>query len=201
MGTRRGRGRRAAGGGGARPRRAGIGGSALPPSSGRSSRYFSPLVSMPFVPGHEVVGELLDDVDGLTAGTRVVIEPVLSCAARGLEPCPSCASGQTGRCDRITVGHVAPGLQTGYCADTGGGWGRMLVAHRSQLVPVPDSMTDTRAVLVEPLACAIHAVRRARIEPGASVLVVGAGTVGLLTTLALREHSAAGEVLVVAKHA
>jgi threonine dehydrogenase-like Zn-dependent dehydrogenase len=182
------------------PRLSGICGSDLATLSGRASFYFSPLVSMPFVPGHEVVGDLYDDLEDLPAGTRVVLEPVLSCAARGLEPCPSCASGQTGRCDRITVGHVAPGLQTGFCADTGGGWGRMLVAHRSQLVSVPDSMTDTRAVLVEPLACAIHAVRRARIEPGASVLVVGAGTVGLLTTLALREHSAAGEVLVVAKH-
>src|SRR5437870_10640967 len=143
-----------------RPRLAGICGSDLSTIAGRSSFYFSPLVSMPFVPGHEVVGELLDDVDGLTTGTRVVLDPVLACAARGLEPCSSCASGATGRCDRVTVGHVAPGLQTGYCADTGGGGGRMLVAHRSQLVPVPDPMTDTNAALVATLACASHAVPR-----------------------------------------
>src|SRR5204862_3418154 len=92
------------------------------------------------------------------------------------------------------------GLQTGYCADTGGGWGKMLVAHRSQLHPVPDRMSDARAVLVEPLACAIHAVLRARPEPGASVLIVGAGTVGILSLLALRELTQAGRVLVVAKH-
>ena len=78
---------------------------------------------MPFVPGHEVVGELLDDCEDLPAGTRVVIDPVLTCAARGVEPCDACATGATNRCDRITVGHLAPGLQTGFCADTGGGWG------------------------------------------------------------------------------
>jgi threonine dehydrogenase-like Zn-dependent dehydrogenase len=182
------------------PRLSGICGSDLATISGQASFYFSSLVSMPFVPGHEVVGELFEPVDDLPAGTRVVLEPVLSCAARGLEPCAACASGSTSRCSRVTVGHVAPGLQTGYCADTGGGWGGMLVAHRSQLHPVPDSMNDATAVLVEPLACAIHAVLRARPEPGASVLVVGAGTVGMLALLALRAFTSAGQALVVAKH-
>jgi len=141
-----------------RPRLAGICGSDLATVDGQSSRYFEPIVSFPFVPGHEIVGTTAD-------GARVVVEPVLGCAARDVTPpCPACAGGSLGRCEHLTLGHLKPGLQTGYCADTGGGWGRMLVAHRSQLVPVPDSMTDTRAVLVEPLACAIHAVRRARIE-------------------------------------
>jgi threonine dehydrogenase-like Zn-dependent dehydrogenase len=183
-----------------RPRLAGICGSDLSTIAGRSSFYFSPLVSMPFVPGHEVVGELLDDADGLNAGTRVVLDPVLGCAARGLEPCHSCASGATGRCDRVTVGHVSPGLQTGYCADTGGGWSRQLVAHRSQLHAVPDRMSDAKAVLVEPLACAVHAAFRAAPAPGANVLLVGAGTVGVLTLLALREFTQAGRITVVAKH-
>jgi threonine dehydrogenase-like Zn-dependent dehydrogenase len=183
-----------------RPRLSGICGSDLAMLSGRVSFYFSPLVSMPFVPGHEVVGEVFDDLEDLPAGTRVVLEPVLACAARGLDLCPSCVAGSTGRCDRITVGHVAPGLQTGYCADTGGGWGAMLVAHRSQLHRVPDSLPDERAVMVEPMACAVHAALRTRVEPGVTVLVVGAGTVGLLTVLALRTLTAAGEILVVAKH-
>jgi len=183
-----------------RPLLSGICGSDLAAVSGKSSFYFSPLVSMPFVPGHEVVGELLDDLDGLAAGSRVVLEPVLGCAARGVDPCASCAGGATSRCDRITVGHVSPGLQTGYCADTGGGWGGMLVAHRSQLHAVPDELPNERAVLIEPLSCAVHAVLRGRPEPGATVLVVGAGTVGLLTLLALREFTEAGPILVVAKH-
>jgi threonine dehydrogenase-like Zn-dependent dehydrogenase len=183
-----------------RPSLSGICGSDLATISGHSSFYFSPLVSMPFVPGHEVVGELVDDVADLNAGTRVVLEPVLSCAARGVAPCPSCSSGAKDRCDRITVGHVAAGLQTGYCADTGGGWGGTLVAHRSQLHPVPDRLPDESAVLVEPLACSIHAVLRGRLEPGADVLVVGAGTLGLFTVMALRAFTEAGRVVVVAKH-
>ncbi len=183
-----------------RPILSGICGSDLATISGRSSFYFSPLVSMPFVPGHEVVGELVDDVDGLAAGTRVVLEPVLSCLARGLEPCANCASGATGRCDRVTAGHVSPGLQTGYCADTGGGWSRLFVAHRSQLHPVPGELSDRRAVLIEPLSCAIHAALRAGIEPNAEVLLIGAGTVGLLVLLALKELARPGRITVVAKH-
>src|SRR2546427_7028242 len=110
------------------PRLSGVCGSDLATLAGRVSFYFSSLVSMPFVPGHEVVGTLFDDCEDLPAGTRVVLDPVLSCAARGLDPCPSCSGGSTGRCDRITVGHVAPGPQTGYCSATGGGWGGMIRA-------------------------------------------------------------------------
>ncbi len=75
-----------------------------------------------------------------------------------------------------------------------------MIAHSSQLHPVPDPMPDEIAVLVEPLACAVHAVRRVQISPGASVLVIGAGTVGLLTLLALRKLTAAGEIHLIAKH-
>lgn len=185
-----------------RPLLAGICGSDLGALSGKSSFYFSALVSMPFVPGHEVVGELLEDADGLAAGERVVLDPVLSCATRGIAPpCGPCAEGNSNLCERITAGHVKPGLQTGYCADTGGGWGGALVAHRSQLHAVPDEVSNADAVMVEPAACAVHAVRRARVPRDASVLVVGAGTVGLLTVMTLRRFSQAGRVLVAAKHA
>jgi threonine dehydrogenase-like Zn-dependent dehydrogenase len=189
-----------------RPLLSGICGSDLATLSGQSSLYFTPLVSMPFTPGHEVVGELLDDIvadgdrPGLDAGTRVVLDPVLSCEPRGLERCAACAAGATSRCAHITVGHVAPGLQTGFCADTGGGWSDALVAHRSQLHAVPDALPDDQAVLVEPLACAVHAVRRADILPGEHVALVGSGTVGLLTLLAVRALTQAGRVTVVAKH-
>lgn len=185
-----------------RPMLSGICGSDLSTIAGESSFYFTALVSMPFVPGHEVVGELLEDVDGLRAGRRVVLDPLLSCVPRGVSPpCRPCAGGEPGLCERVTGGHVAAGLQTGYCADTGGGWSEVLVAHRTQMHPVPDELTDADAVMIEPLACAIHAVRRARVPRDATVLVAGAGTVGLLTTLALRELSEAGRVIVVAKHA
>jgi threonine dehydrogenase-like Zn-dependent dehydrogenase len=184
-----------------RPRLAGICGSDLATIAGRSSFYFSPLVSLPFVPGHEVVGDLLDDCGDLPAGRRVVLSSVLGCAARGEDPpCEHCAAGDVGRCDRVTVGHLKAGVQTGYCADTGGGWSRMLLAHRSQLWAVPDGISDEVAVLIEPLACAIHAVFRARVPAGGAVHVVGAGTVGILTLIALKAFTKADLVIVAAKH-
>ncbi|MBV8996232.1 MAG: zinc-binding dehydrogenase [Pseudonocardiales bacterium] len=182
------------------PALSGICGSDLGLLTGRSSPYLGPLTSMPFVLGHEVVGQTVDELPGLPRGSRVVIDPVLRCAARGLPPCPACLAGHTGRCDGITTGRLAAGLQTGFCADTGGGWSGRMLAHASQLHPVPDSLPDEIAVLVEPLACAVHTARRVPINPGASVLVIGAGTVGLLTLLALRKLTAAGEVHVIAKH-
>jgi len=182
------------------PLLAGICGSDLALLTGRSSPYLGPLTSMPFVPGHEIVGRTLDELPDLPRGTRVVIDPVLGCAVRGVTPCPSCRTGATSRCDHVTTGRLAAGLQTGFCADTGGGWSRRMVAHRTQLHPVPDALPDEVAVLVEPLACAVHAVRRVPVPTGATVLVVGAGTVGLLTLLALRKLTGAGEVHVVAKH-
>ncbi|HEX9122619.1 MAG TPA: zinc-binding dehydrogenase, partial [Actinomycetota bacterium] len=74
------------------------------------------------------------------------------------------------------------------------------VAHRSQLFAVPDDIPDKRAVLIEPLACAIHAALRARIEPNQDVLVIGAGSIGVLTLLAMKELTAAGTITVAAKH-
>jgi threonine dehydrogenase-like Zn-dependent dehydrogenase len=65
---------------------------------------------------------------------------------------------------------------------------------------VPDSLDDQRAVLIEPMACAVHAARRADVGDGQSVLVVGAGAVGLFITLALRELTPAAVITVVAKH-
>jgi len=169
-----------------RPRLAGICGSDLSTIDGASSRYFEPIVSFPFVPGHEVVGDLDD-------GTRVVVEPVLHCAVRGVDPlCPSCALGATNRCERVAFGHVEPGLQTGFCEDTGGGWSTSMLAHDLQLHRVPDDFTDEMAVMVEPAACGLHAADQVREE---SVVVLGAGTIGLTVIAALR-----AEVIAVAKH-
>ena len=174
-----------------RPRLAGICGSDLATVDGRSSRYFEPIVSFPFVPGHEVVGELDD-------GSRVVVEPVLTCAARGIDPpCDGCASGATNQCERTAFGHIEPGLQTGYCADTGGGWSLAMVVHESQLHPVPDGMSDEAAVMVEPTACAVHA---ARVVTGTEVAVIGAGTLGLCTIAALRALQMPHVLIAAAKH-
>lgn len=177
-----------------RPRLAGICGSDLATVDARSSRWFEGVVSFPFVPGHEVVGDLDD-------GTRVVLEPVLACAARGVDPpCPACAAGDNGNCERIAFGCLEPGLQTGYCADTGGGWSHALVAHDSQLHRVPDAMSDEAAVIVEPTACAAHAVQSSAIAEGSVVAVLGAGTLGLCSIAALRRLALPGVILAGAKH-
>ena len=76
-----------------------------------------------------------------------------------------------------------------------------MLAHRSQLWAVPDRRWTTRtAVLIEPLACAIHSALRAQVPDGADVLVIGAGTVGILTLIALRRFANPGRVIVAAKH-
>jgi threonine dehydrogenase-like Zn-dependent dehydrogenase len=180
-----------------KPRLAGICGSDLATIDGKSTRYFEPLVSFPFVAGHEIVGDLADD--GLdSSGGRVVIEPVLACAVRGFDPpCRACAEGESQRCERVTFGDLSPGLQTGYCSDTGGGWSTSMVAHGSQIHPVPDDLDDDAAVMVEPAACAIHGVVGV---VGHTVLVMGAGTLGLCSIAALRRFATPGTLIASAKH-
>jgi threonine dehydrogenase-like Zn-dependent dehydrogenase len=178
-----------------RPRLAGICGSDLATIDGHSSRYFEPIVSFPFTPGHEVVGDLED-------GSRAVLIPVLSCVTRGIDPvCPACAAGRTNLCGRIAFGHLEPGLQSGFCEDTGGGWSGEMVAHPSQLLPIPDALSDEAAVMVEPLACAVHAARKAvAAGPHERTVVIGSGTLGLLTIAALRSEGAGGTLVATAKH-
>lgn len=193
-----------------RPLLSGICGSDLATLDGRSSRYFEDIVSFPFVPGHEVVGVLdgggIDHLGtALMPGARVVIEPVLGCAPRHVEPlCPRCSEGHTGLCSNLAYGDIAPGLQTGFCSDTGGGWSMAgLVAHASQIHAVPESFTDEDAVIVEPTACAVHAAVSGAISPGDTVAVIGAGTLGLATVAALHHvvrPQANCTVLVGAKH-
>lgn len=175
-----------------RPRLSGICGSDLATIDGKSSRYFEPIVSFPFVPGHEVVGELDD-------GSRVALVPVLTCATRGINPpCAACRANRINHCERIAYGHLEPGLQSGFCESTGGGWSVAMVAHESQLVPVPDDLSDEAAVLIEPMACAVHAARRVT---RSEVAVIGSGALGLLTIAALRQlaHSV-GPLIATAKH-
>jgi threonine dehydrogenase-like Zn-dependent dehydrogenase len=185
-----------------RPLLSGICGSDLGTLTSENSPYFSPITSPPFVMGHEVVGEVVEDNSGFAAGERVVLEPALGCAARGVDPpCRYCASGRRALCVNVTKGNVSPGIQTGFCGSTGGGWsGGTLVAHPSQLHRVPDEMPDEAAVALEPLACAVHAALGMRPGPEEVTLVIGAGSVGLFVVAALRQLTDAGHIICVAKH-
>lgn len=177
-----------------RTRLSGICGSDLATVDGRSSRYFEPWVSFPFVPGHEVVGELDD-------GTRVVIEPVLGHEARGFEPPFSGAAPGDGNDYRhLVAGPLEAGIQTGYCASTGGGWSESFVAHRSQIHPIEADLTDEQAVVIEPAAVGVHAALKAAPSPGSTVAVIGAGTMGLTTVAALRHLTDVGTIIIGAKY-
>ena len=185
-----------------KPLLCGICGSDLGTLSAESSPYFSPLTSPPFVMGHEIVGEVVEDKDGFSAGERVVVEPALGCAVRGIDPpCAYCASGQYALCVNVAKGDIAPGIQTGFCGDTGGGWTEgTLVAHPSQLHRVPEDVPDEAAVAIEPLACAVHAALQAAPRADETALVIGAGSVGLFTVAALRQLTPARRIICVAKH-
>lgn len=189
-----------------KPRLSGICGSDLATLSASSSPYFSPITSPPFVMGHEVVGEVAQDTREFRAGERVVIEPALGCRARGISPeCEMCASGRYALCTNVTEGEISPGIQTGFCRDTGGGWSELLLAHHSQLHRVPDTLSDAAAVLTEPLACAIHAaLAHAPRYSNETAVVLGAGSIGLLVVAALRRLTefgrGGGRIVCVAKH-
>ncbi|MCP5067814.1 MAG: zinc-binding dehydrogenase, partial [bacterium] len=176
------------------PRLAGICGSDLSTIDGGASLYFDDFVSFPFVPGHEVVAETAD-------GGRVILEPVLGHLSRGFEPPFEGASPADGNDYRhLTCGHLEPGLQTGFCESTGGGWSTELVAHPSQLHDVPDWMSDELAVTIEPVAGGVHAALRAGVADGDTVAVIGAGAMGLVTVAALKHFTEAGSILIGAKY-
>ena len=133
--------------------------------------------ALPFVLGHEIAGRV--------GGVPYAVEPTLFCGR-----CAECASGATQRC----VG----GLQLmGFFSD--GGMADAVRVPESALVPLPDALPVSQACLVEPIAVAIHAVRRGEIESGQCVAVVGGGSIGLAAVAAL---AAAGhEATIDARHA
>jgi len=181
-----------------RPILAGICGSDLSVLTGKQSPILSPFASLPAVLGHEVVAKVSH---GPRAGERVVVDPLISCEMRGLPWCGPCTDGLPGLCRNAAEGALAPGMMMGFCADLPGGWSDAMLAHHSQLHPVPEVLSDEEAVLVEPLSVAMHAVLHRVPEPGERVLVIGGGTLGLLTLAALRLTNPHLEVSVVVRHA
>lgn len=148
------------------------------------------FASFPFTFGHEnysVVEEVGQAVKCVVPGDRVVVIPLLGCATRDIEPmCGPCSSGFVGACENFAEGSLAPGTNTGFCRDTGGGWSKYYLAHESQIVKVPDGMTDEQAVMIEPFCSALHPVMRGLPSDGDSVLVIGAGVIGLGVVAAIR---------------
>jgi threonine dehydrogenase-like Zn-dependent dehydrogenase len=162
------------------------------------------VTSFPFTPGHEVVGEVTEigrEVLSVQIGDRITLEPALGCAVRGIiSPCSPCNSGNYANCERITQGTIGMGLQTGFCHDTGGGWGSELIAHEKQLHQVPSQIPTSAAVLTEPLSCAIHSVLHPKIQKGNTILIIGCGSLGLLTILSLKALAPTCTIIAMAKH-
>jgi len=166
----------------------------------------SPLMSLftlPQVLGHEYVGtveELGPDTSGLDVGQRVVLNPWLSCAPRGVSPlCPGCAAGDLSLCWNFTRGPIAAGIHTGTSRDASGGFAEYLPAHPSMLFPVPDRLSDEVAVLADPFAVSLHGVTRNPPPPGGKVLVYGAGALGSMAIAILRALHPDVEVAVIAR--
>jgi L-iditol 2-dehydrogenase len=187
-----------------RTRMGGVCGSDLNVITLKASPSTSPFSSFPFVIGHENVGEIVETGRAVRAGRpgdRVVVNPLLCCEAREVQPaCESCTEGQHSRCAHFTDGAIAPGMLIGTTRGLGGSWGEAFVAHESQLVRIPETMTDEEAVLVEPFACSVHAVRSAMPSQDERVLVIGAGSIGLLTMAAIQALAPSCHVTVLAKH-
>jgi L-iditol 2-dehydrogenase len=165
----------------------------------------SPFASFPFTIGHEVVGtieEVGSKVENIHVGDRVVIDPILSCITRGIvDPCSNCRRGDYSLCHFMTEGEISPGMLIGTCRDTGGSWGSYLVAHKSQVLKLPDNVNDLNGVLVEPFSCALHAVLRNPPKKDDTVLVIGAGAIGICVVAAIRALEIPCRIVVLAKHA
>lgn len=146
-------------------------------------------------PGHEVVGEVIEIgeyVQNLHVGDRVVLQSGPSCLSIGVQPpCRPCAMGNYTLCENANL----PGPR-----QIGGGWSEEMLLHEQQLFRVPDEIEDEQAVLLEPAAVALHAVLRRVPQAGEKVLVVGAGTIGLLTLQVLRALMPQAEIHVMARH-
>ncbi|HXW32767.1 MAG TPA: alcohol dehydrogenase catalytic domain-containing protein [Acidimicrobiales bacterium] len=163
----------------------------------------SAFSSIPHVPGHEVVAEVVSlgaEAEGLEVGQRVVLNPWLTCGPRGVEPpCPACRAGDLSRCWSFTKGALGPGVHVGVATDAPGGWAELLAAHDSMLIPLPDTISDELAVLADPFAVSMHAVVRHPPPSGGRVLVYGAGALGCTSVASLRALYPDTEVAVVAR--
>jgi threonine dehydrogenase-like Zn-dependent dehydrogenase len=127
-------------------------------------------------------------VASLQVGQRVVLNPWLSCAPRGITPiCEHCADGQYSLCVNFKRGRLCAGIHTGTCRDASGGYAPFLPAHESMAIPIPDEVSDDEAVLADPFSVSLHSVLRHPPNPGDIVVVYGCGTLGLCAIEILRK--------------
>ncbi|MDX6230812.1 MAG: hypothetical protein QOI76_4202 [Frankiales bacterium] len=142
--------------------------------------HFAPA-PYPLVPGHEFAGEVVslgEGVVGLQLGDRVAVDPSLFCGR-----CVYCQRQRGNLCQFWGA--------TGDTVD--GAFAEQVVVPAGNAYRIPDSMSWEAAALVEPLSCVVHGLRRLALRPGSELLIVGAGTIGLLM---LQAAKVSGAVLV-----
>lgn len=147
------------------------------------SGFFAPGIT----PGHECAGRidaLGRGVSGLATGTRIAVEPMRSCGA-----CDLCRRGLYSICRSAQLHGV----------HLPGGLAEYLVVPADRVHVVPNDLDARHAALAEPMAVVVHALRRGNLARGTRVLVLGAGTVGLMALVAARRLGA-GEVWITARH-
>jgi 2-desacetyl-2-hydroxyethyl bacteriochlorophyllide A dehydrogenase len=135
-------------------------------------------VSIPSPIGHEMSGVIAavgDGVVDLDVGDHVTVMPLLWCGQ-----CPACRSGNRHVCQNLIFVGV----------DSAGAMQQLWTVDQSIVVPIPSTLPLELGALVEPLAVAVHDVRRARVAAGDSTLVVGGGPIGLLIALVAKAQGA-----------
>jgi (R,R)-butanediol dehydrogenase/meso-butanediol dehydrogenase/diacetyl reductase len=128
--------------------------------------------------GHEMSGiveSLGEGVEGFAPGDRVVVRPLDHCGT-----CPACRAGHSHICHRLRF----LGL------DTDGALQELWTVPAHTLHRLPDGMDLQTAALIEPLAVAVHDVRRARLQVGETALVIGGGPIGMLIAMVARQAGA-----------
>lgn len=134
-----------------------------------------PSIPLPYFPGHEVVGivrQVGDDVDGIVPGQHITVEPTLPCWT-----CKMCKTERSNLCENL--GFFGCGYEQGGMADY-----FTIPANRAHIIP--SGMSDLQASLIEPLATPVHAVRLSGGVADKTVVIIGAGTIGLLALAAAR---------------
>lgn len=136
----------------------------------------------PVILGHEFVGVVIDSSGGdeVAVGDKVAVEPLISCGQ-----CLPCRSGNYHVCRNLRLQGV----------DVDGGFTSYVLAPAAKVYKLAQSLSLKEAAFVEPLAVAIHMVRRAKMEAGDYVVVLGAGPIGMLVAMVCRELAAKKVVL------
>src|SRR4029077_7482158 len=183
---------------------AGICGSDLGFLQGKATPAAEPYFQLPVILGHELFGEVAavgKKGKEVHVGQRVSIDPSLGCKERGFKKlCVQCRGGNLGICEHLAEGRLKPGFLIGVCGDTGGGWGEYFVAASYRLHPLPDKIGDDEASLIEPFAVCLRAVLNNPPQKKELVVVLGAGTIGLMNIAALKAVEPSCRVACVAKY-